>query len=353
MIFSTYSIERDPVMLNESQISRMRATGRYVGLARTGDEDLGPLKLLPGTWKNVDGFEGRGWNMIALPFATRPGSPIDYRLLVNQHNEELKFTLVDKAVPNRGVDRTDPNTTVETDQFVVTLDYEQVITQIATDDNPVSGLAGNPGIAIHHEPGLWLHMTNLAGDFDIARLGTIPHGDSVLGLGASAIVNGPPTIPAINGLPIGVNQDLNSPYLAPYKHFSDNPFKGVVTAPGFPGFNPVQPHLLLQGPFDGTVTRTTVLRVDTRAETGGIVNIPFIVKQANAAEMISTFWIVEVEKDGVTQLILQYLQIVLLDFFSRRDGLPGMIRWPHVSINTMVKCEEPTYETVRMPSAAV
>ena len=32
-------------MLNEDQISRMRRQGRYVALAQTGDEDLGPLKL--------------------------------------------------------------------------------------------------------------------------------------------------------------------------------------------------------------------------------------------------------------------------------------------------------------------
>ena len=34
---------------------------------------------------------------------------------------------------------------------------------------------------------------------------------------------------------------------------------------------------------------------------------------------------------------MQYLQIVMLDFFPRRDGLPGRIGWPHVSINTLTK----------------
>ena len=84
--------------------------------------------------------------------------------------------------------------------------------------------------------------------------------------------------------------------------------------------------------------------VDTAVETGGIVNIPFIVKQANAADMKSTFWIQELaEQDdsGNPKLRLQYLQIVLLDFFERRDGLPGLIRWPHVSINTMEKVADP------------
>ena len=28
-------------------------------------------------------------------------------------------------------------------------------------------------------------------------------------------------------------------------------------------------------------------------------------------------------------------KVVLLDFFPRRDGMPGLIRWPHISVNTM------------------
>ena len=330
-------------MLTTARISALRARGRYIELAQTGDSDLGPLQLLPGTWKNYPNLPGRGWNMIALPFATQPGSPIDYRLLLNQYNEELKFTLVDKAVPNRGIKRN--GTSVNTDQFVVTLDYEQVIQQIVAEDQPVSGMAGNPGIAIHHEPGLWLHMTNETDEgSDIGRLGTIPHGDSVLALGKGVVAAGPPTIPAINGLPIGVNQNLASPYLAPYAHFNANPFMGL--------FDPVNPHLLLAAATPPNVVRTTTLSVSTKVETAGIVNIPFIVKQANAAEMISTFWIMELDTlDGAghPNLVMQYLQIVLLDFFPRRDGLPGLIRWPHVSINTMEKIAEPTLEKAVMP----
>jgi hypothetical protein len=42
-----------------------------------------------------------------------------------------------------------------------------------------------------------------------------------------------------------------------------------------------------------------VLTVDTTIDTGGIHNIPFVVKQANAATMKSTFWIRELaEKDA-------------------------------------------------------
>jgi hypothetical protein len=90
--------------------------------------------------------------------------------------------------------------------------------------------------------------------------------------------------------------------------------------------------------------KTTTLTVDSTIPTGGIANIPFVVRKANAAFMKSTFWIQELaEKDvnGDSKLRLQYLQVVMLDFFPRRDGFPGccpgLIRWPHVSINTLDK----------------
>ena len=157
-------------------------------------------------------------------------------------------------------------------------------------------------------------------------------------------MNGPPVIRAVDGLPVGVNQDLvNNPYLAPYTHFHDSPFKGNVGFPGFPGFDPTAPHLLLQLANNGlTITKTTVLDLDTSNATGGIKNIPFVVKQADAASMKSTFWINELapDGDGNVELQLQYLQIVMLDFFPRRDGLPGPISWPHVSINTLTKVSD-------------
>ena len=319
-------------MLMKAQLDVMKRQGRTIAPARAGDEDLGPLKLLPGVWQNLPNLPGRGWNMIALPFATEPASPLNYRLLLNQFNEELKFTLVDKAVPNRGINRS--GTTVDSDQFIVALDYEQLIAQIAAEDFPQSGKAGAPGLAIHHEPGLWLHLANEVTDFlDLARLATIPHGHVVLALGRSNEASGAPVIFDLNALPVGVGQDLNSPYLAPYKHFHDNLFKGL--------FDPTSPNDLLKAANAGVdILRTTTLTVDTTTPTGGVVNLPFLVKQANAASMKSTFWIQELAEpdvNGNPKLRLQYSQVAMLEFAPRRDGLPGVISWPHVSINTLEK----------------
>ncbi len=325
-------------------IARLEREGRHLEPARTGDPDLGPFTLLPGTWANLPGLPGRGWNMIALPFVPPPGvGGPPFRLLVNQFNEELKFQLVDKAVPNRGVNLSVPE---NTDQLVVTIDYEQAIAQIAADDFPVSGLAGPADLPIHHEPGLFLHMTNQTGGGPtIARLATIPHGDAALAMGDFQVLTGAPNIPQVNALPIGVSQDLDSRYLAAYRHYHDNPFLGL--------FDPTDPTALLNVANQGVnIVRTTVLEFDTTVEHGGINNIPFIVKQANASEMKATFFIQEVEDEqGRITLRLQYVQVVQLDFFPRLDGGPGRIKWPHVSINTMEKVSQhvDTTSYARMP----
>lgn len=334
LYLSDTNSQKGTSLTSTANVEELKSEGRHLTPAVTGDPDLGPLQLLPGTWANKPNLEGRGWNMIALPFVQPEGSTFrpPYRLLLNQFNEQLKFQLVDKAVPNRGVDLA---AQANTDQVVVTIDYEQAISQMVAEDFPVSNLAGAAGLAIHHEPGLFLNMTNQIGDGpDIARLATIPHGDSVLALGRSQIVDGMPNIPTINAMPIGVNQDFNTnPYLLPYKHFHDNLFRGV--------FDPTDPTALLTAANQGVeITRTTVLELDTTVETAGIANIPFVVKQANASEMKSTFFIqelAETDEHGRPKLRMQYVQLVQLDFFARFDGGPGRIKWPHVSINTLEK----------------
>jgi hypothetical protein len=317
---------------------------RAYEVARTGSSSLGPLESLPGEWK----ADGTGWNMIALPYE---GGPANFRVLMNQYSETLSFTFVDDHVANRGLPGV-IDSTKGGDQFVVTLDYQQVIHQVAADDHPVSGLAGAPGAAIHHEPGLWLYMTNLTtrdtdAELDIARLGSVPHGNSVLALGHSQVVDGIPGIPDVSGLPIGPTGDAyTSPYLEPYRHFIQNPFNGTVTGvPGFPGFHPDNMNAILQfanaGLGDEDVESTTILTVDSTREDGGVANIPFAVKQAEPVSMKSTFWIQtlkEKDEEGRAKLRLQYSQVVMLDFFRpRRDEFPGRIQWPHISIATLNK----------------
>lgn len=312
------------------------------------DDALGPLKLLPGKWRNLFPMKGNaplpghGWNMIALPF---PEGEFGYRLLLNQYNEELDFKLVDKGVANRGLKKDKDGKGI--DQFVAALDYEQTIVQVAAGEFvdeqagfPKSGKEGGPGLAIHHEPGLFLYMpTETINGMNIARTASIPHGDSVMAFGESSILtDSRPDIKPINGLPIpkngnGLPTGIDQDYVTPYKHFHDNFFRGK--------FDPTRPNDLLK---DGIPTEveiseiikldfntTTSVQMDEKVVQGGVINIPFVVKNADATEMHSIFWIVSGKdtKTGKDRLFLQYSQTVMLDFL-------GDI-WPHVSINTLEK----------------
>ncbi len=359
-------------MLDNSQDARrVRANSRYIDVARTNDPNLGPLKLLPGTWRNTEALNGRGWNLIALPFV-HPDGERPFRLLMNQYNEELKFTFIDDNVPNRGITNDNPPGDMP-DQIVTTLDYQQKIDQIAAmdDEKAKDGdgalLAGEAGLAIHHEPGLFLWMMNRQTDaIDIARLATIPHGNAATAIGRSEIVEGRPDIPPVSGFPIGVSADIEAAvaaagetdYLFPYKHFSDQPFKGILAdVADFPGFSPANANALLGAlPASDEVERTTILHfttdarelTDTPMEEAGIRNIPFIERQADANLMRATFWIMELKEtdpSGNPKLLLAYSQFIFLDFFPRPEGQgEGLIRWPHISINVMEKVAEPAYE---------
>lgn len=333
--------------------------GRSIETAHQGDPLLGALRQLPGRWVNSKehaqtGFEGRGWNMIALPFE-KPGETRDYRMLVNQYNEKLQFENVDGPIPNRGIDQAQ---NINTDQFLFALDYQQLISQISVSDSPTTdeSVQGKINAGIHREPGFFINVINQqTNNFDIVRLATIPHGDSVLAMGRSRTFAGPPTIQPINGLPIGATQNLASPYLAPYAAFTGpNSFKGIQ-GPAFPGFDVVEPHKLLQLGIDGLdVKQTTELAFDTKLQAnetllGGIINKPFVVKQANATEMTATFYIMELNSG---EFVLSYAQVVMLEFFPRFGGAQGLIKWPHVSINTMIFDTPPTTTmSVRFPTS--
>lgn len=348
---------------------------RRIEPAVTGEPALGPLKMLPGTWANIriadrrddlkgpnpffgngaSPLHGRGWNIIALPFFGENRPP--YRVLMNQYNEVLHFDIVDDKVPNRGIDF---GSRLNTDQSVAALDYTQQIRQIKAADDANSGKALEDELPIHHEPGFFLNMKDqLIQDFTIARLATIPHGNAANAIGKFVEIDGPPTIPDLSALPEGAsNFDVEDAvkadfpiesernYLAPYRHFIDSPFLGELSPP-FPGFEPTNVNALIQLGLLGEaskIKKTTELVLDTDVMEGGIHNIPFIERQADAALMRSTFWIMELDEEGPfgePRLLLAYSQFIFLDFFARRDGREGFIRWPHVSINMMEKVAPP------------
>lgn len=158
-------------------------------------EELGLLKDLAGTWK------GKGFNLIARPDFH---DQTDLYLQLNQTRETLTFTPIGSAIPNRGFGQDD----IE----LFGLTYLQQISD-----------AGNDG-ALHIEPGIWvnIHDTSFPPESApppgqlVARMATIPHGNSVLAQGIAEPFNGPPVLtipgsqysfslfPSFNSTPFGV-----------------------------------------------------------------------------------------------------------------------------------------------------
>jgi len=380
--------------LEKALIDEMAVAGRQIYLAEKDDQKLGPLRWLPGTWKNTPELEGHGFNMISLPFGQ---SENGYRLLMNQYDEVLNFIVADVGVPNRGINPADGTT--QTDQTAVALSYSQIITQRSYEDSYVVSAAGKPdttlgktdisdkfnGQGIHHEPGLWIFMTDQnishenGTEVSVARMGSIPHGNSFIAVGSSNTSDWAKLsdsqkrrlIPRINGVVIGGGSDpaeraldpirdpatgiIRIDYFGPYRYFHENPFKGNPQINGYTGFEPVNPTLLLRHSFAnflqgiGTIKQVTTLQVDSTIDHSGINrvsnpsigNTPFITRQADTTAMNSTFVIYEIEdaKTGALRYFLQYAQNVILDFINRPDGHPGRARWPHVSINTLERVE--------------
>ncbi len=275
---------------------------------------LGLLADLAGTWV------GDGFNLISLPdFDSNPPStgPKDFRLKLNATRETLQFTPIGGAVPNRGALSAPGSSTGQPDINLFGLTYFQRISDAVTNE------------ALHIEPGIWLNVPATTVQPNqpatVVRLGTIPHGDSLLA--QSTFVTTVPTGPTIGpvdstptryppGPPLGL------PYLQP---FENPPLPPDFRLPFVKNLN-----LALEEAILGqTIINTVVLVISTTPD-GNIVNIPFVVKNAAATKLDAIFWIETVQQpDGSTFMQLQYTQTVILHFLG--------IDWPHISVATLVK----------------
>lgn len=279
--------------------------------------NLGLLASFAGTWV------GTGFNLIARP--DKQNNQIFF-LMLNSTIETLEFTPIGGAVPNRGSE--------QGDIFLHGLSYLQRVSD------------GLSHAALHIEPGFWLHVpaTTVPEQKETyVRQSTIPHGDSLVAQSLFfQAAPGGPTLDPVDSTPFsiqegvaipGLNQVPNPPLSAPLGYL--DPYLNPTLPAGLPsGLDAAavvkNPVLLLQEAIRGqNITRTVVIEVSS-AQNGGIVNIPFIVKNANAVQLDAIFWIETVQVDGTDSFQqLQYVQRVILDF----DG----IHWPHFSVATLVK----------------
>ena len=298
--------------------------------SRVVDKQLGFLAELTGTWK------GTGFNVVALPAKHFNDPTKKFQLMVNSTRESFTFTQTGR-IPNKG--------NLQDDIDLFGLQYLQTVDDLIT---------SNP---LHLEPGLWLNVpatTAPQAPPTVVRLSTIPHGDSLLAQGDAFEVPGGPQIGITDSIPFTLDPNTGArindtnvdTYLKPY---FDTPLP-----PGIPAGALLNPNVVLTAAIQGqTISNTVVLRVNASvvgginntpvtpkpSDVGGIVNIPFVVGNANANTMSAIFWIETVEtSDGREILQLQYTQTVILDFpVLGSAGTMVDIKWPHISVATLIK----------------
>lgn len=287
---------------------------QFVRLAPTDAvSDLGPLAGLVGTWTGK-----LGWNLIAVP---RPGDEDGFTLLVRPYYETITFTALGVLVPDRGASEI---------LNIYGLEYSLSVSDLLTN------------LPLHLENGMWLYVKDPQDSQSptIVRQATVPHGNSVLALGNSQQADGPPTIPVIDALPVG------NPFNPPQDGYTDPYlFPPPPRVPGQPPFSTRDPNEVLRAAIEGqNILNTLTLSVSTQTgDGGGIVNIPFIVKNANATAFNATFWLETVENQETGEQFdqLQYSQQTNLEFIKCGSGCSddgnGLIVWPHVNVNTLVK----------------
>ncbi|MGB3182070.1 MAG: heme-binding protein [Cyclobacteriaceae bacterium] len=299
----------------EKQFNNLPRGAKILSASEVSDTDLGALKSLQGEWHSKKG-SGTGWNVIAVPGPGRGG----FILEVIPYYEELKFTPAVMA-GNRGpfIDGE------ESVQQVTGLIYEQrVFSDCDTEFCNERGFG--KGVELHAETGMLLNITNFNEDntLNIGRLGTIPHGNSILLLGKSSQTQntGDFKIPASSVMPSGVEGSLPFGY-------SEGQYNNDHV--GFADFDIRNPNGSLQKAIDGKkITDLITLDLSSKNGTGGILNIPFIQDHIDANKMVCTYWIQTLE-DGSKQL--QYSQDINLVFPATETT--AQVNWPHVGLNTL------------------
>ncbi len=281
----------------------------------------GGIGNFPGTWT------GRGFNLIWRPHFP---SADDHFLQLNLTSETIEFNGVGGPVPNRGLN--------EPDIAIFAIRYLQ---QIHDANFPIPQGGGG----LHVEPGFWLSIPatpETAGARSLVRAASIPHGTTILAQG-SAVSQLPPVIPAVSTVPFQTGGGQQFPFPTESVLTNTSSFRTTPLPAGITQGLVDNPNVLLtdenqaaanQGfqiveSVEITVSASGVT-AGGQAALGAIGNIPFLLPNADVADVSATFWLQRVKNPaGASFLQLQYSQSVLLNF----NGLS----WPHVTVGTLVK----------------
>lgn len=313
---------------------------------------LGPLYDFAGTWTNDP---GQGWNLIAVPGPLQSdGEPSFFNsahgfiLETIPYIETISFQPISVTL-NRGEFRGQPP--VEQIQQIGAMLYEQRINSAGVDPSNPNYAAINQffnergfgkGQLLHAEQGMLLNITNLTSygtqNFQIVRMGTIPHGNAMLCLGTTEALSAP-NIPADGNNPSPTTVDPTRQLPLEYTiNTYASPNHALDGYPFYPDFIPVQPNQTLINANKGiNFASTNHLSLSTKNGTGGLLSIPFVGggidgTLINTTQMTVDYWISKIQ--NADEVRLQYVQNINLIFPTLLDpSLP--INWPHIGLNTL------------------
>ena len=301
------------------------------------DSAIDFFELLEGTWENkIDGKwrDDLGWNLISQPkleptpnprFPPRPDpSYAKFEIHTMQMQEKIEFRSLEQ--PLRNVGRSGKA------GFWLAKPYEVVIHNAKKSE-------GEKHELIHHEVGhFMMKVKNDKGEeerknaVDIIRQATIPRGNAMLTSGklrstsireAQGKYNAKPSIMSVNPTP-AVNLSQQK---------VDDAFKEAwryVLERGGPDFTkplewlakwfPEKP----AGSFEDWVFEFRHNEPPSEMSSGQRVEKP-----VNIGHLLSEFWVSQRKINDSPQTLLQYAQVVDLEFHG--------FKWPHVAVNTLIK----------------
>ena len=283
-----------------------------------GGTPLGQLANLSGSWS------GSGFNVIWRPH--HPGQ--DHFLELNVTTEELTFSAIPGAIPNRGLLQND-----------ITMHGLSYLQQIQDTNIVVNGAPAG----LHFEPGLWLNIPVTTAPKEvatIARLASIPHGTTILAQGTAKTTSGAPSIPKVSITPFSIGSPNQT---IPFDESNlSKPSQFRTPKADLSGVTQAMvnnPNSVLTAHAKPNIASTTTLHVFTKNADivgGGTANTAFLKGKANAnadaARMHATFWL-QTPQGSNTPNFLQYSQVVLLNFAG--------LSWPHVTVGNLTRQSGP------------
>jgi len=266
---------------------------------------LGPLAAFAGTWT------GSGFNTIFRPDSALTPTPLpitppptDNILELNLTSESLAFSPGLGAVPNRGM--------VQGDIFLNGVPYVQTISDVTVP---------NQKTGIHVEPGLWMIVPSTADPAEgqtVVRMASIPHGAAVVAQGTSTVINGPPTIPAVDITPFFTATGVRNRFASQTAATAGTAripqdLTAFISAGTITQAMLNDPNTFLRNHIAGqTIVSTTQLSISTSPAAplfgGGVDNVAFLLgdaaainnprgpgQNAQTVRMTATFWIETVQ----------------------------------------------------------